>query len=91
MTVVPTATQLHLHSNGDASLLHPNAGAALGTPGLAALLLAQILPVFSVVAPCQPAGVPSAAAALGWSTGRLAVLGAMMELHHELSRVKADG
>ena len=39
---------------GGASLLHPNAAAALGTPGLAALLLPQILPVFSVVAPCHP-------------------------------------
>ena len=34
---------------GGASLLRPNAGAALGTPDLAALLLPQILPVFSVV------------------------------------------
>jgi len=42
------------HLAGGASLLHPNAAAALGTPGLAALLLPQILPVFSVVAPCHP-------------------------------------
>jgi hypothetical protein len=32
---------------GDASLLHPNAAAALGTPGLAALLGAQIFPIYS--------------------------------------------
>src|SRR5436309_13512820 len=32
------------HSTGAASLLHPNAAAALGTPRLAALLLPQILP-----------------------------------------------
>src|SRR5947208_9495907 len=52
---------------GDASPLHPNAAAALGTPARAALLLARILPVlpphranharrgprFSVVAPCR--------------------------------------
>ena len=45
------------HLAGGASLLHPNAAAALGAPGLAALLLPQILPVFSVVAPCHP-GAP---------------------------------
>src|SRR5712691_8337308 len=32
---------------------HPNAAAALGAPAPAALLLLQILPVFSVVAPCR--------------------------------------
>jgi len=42
------------HLAGGASLFHPNAGAALGTPELAALLLPHILPVFSVVAPCHP-------------------------------------
>jgi hypothetical protein len=31
--------QVRLHSAGTASLLHPNAAAALGTPGLAALFL----------------------------------------------------
>jgi hypothetical protein len=31
--------KVRLHSAGAASLLHPNAGAALGTPDLAALLL----------------------------------------------------
>src|SRR5439155_24614815 len=41
-----------LHSTGDAS-----------PP--AALLLAQIPPVFSVVAPCPRGGAPNAAAALG--------------------------
>src|SRR5438093_5934594 len=46
------AEKVWLHSTGDASPLHPNAAAALGTP-LAALLLAQMLPVFSVVAPCH--------------------------------------
>src|SRR5580704_3860097 len=44
--------KVQLHSAGAASLLHPNAAAALGTRGRAALLLAQILPVFSLVAPC---------------------------------------
>src|SRR5438477_627303 len=39
------AVKLQLHSAGAASLLHPNAAAALGAPGLAVLLLAQILPV----------------------------------------------
>src|SRR5947207_3855093 len=42
-----------LHSTSDASPSHPNAAAALGAPALAALLLLQILPVFSVVAPCR--------------------------------------
>src|SRR5216683_4195191 len=64
--------QLHLHSSGAASRLHANAAAALGTPGPAALLLPQILPVlpphranharrgprFSVVAPCQTGASP---------------------------------
>src|SRR5918996_1211089 len=39
---------------GGASLLHPNAAAALGTPGLAALLVAYILPVCALLAPCHP-------------------------------------
>src|SRR5947207_14009566 len=48
------------HSAADASPLHPNAAAALGTPVLAALLLPQIFPISSVVAPCQPrASAPS--------------------------------
>jgi len=47
-----------LHSTGDAS-------------PLAALLLAQILPVFSVVAPCRRGG-------------RLAPLGATPDFHHGL-------
>src|SRR5437899_2496866 len=42
------------NSPGGASLLHPNAAAALGTPGLAALLVAYILPVCALLAPCQP-------------------------------------
>src|SRR5438034_7650997 len=42
-----------LHSTSDASPSHPNAAAALGAPAPAALLLLQILPVFSVVAPCR--------------------------------------
>ena len=37
----------------DASLLHPNAAAALGTPGLAAFLVAYIRPVCALLAPCQ--------------------------------------
>ena len=76
-------------SAGDASPLHPNAAAALGPHGLAALLLPQIFPIlpphrasharrgprFSVVAPCHRGGAPNAAAALG-TPGRLAGLGA---------------
>ena len=51
--------QLTLHSTGDASPLHPSAQAcAPGTPVLAALLLLQILPVFSVVAPGQTGASP---------------------------------
>src|SRR5881628_3132638 len=42
------------NSPGGASLLHPNAAAALGTPGLAALLVAYILPVCALLAPCHP-------------------------------------
>src|SRR5687767_681552 len=42
-----------------------------GASRLAALLLPQILPVFSVVAPCP--GAPGAAPALGWSSGRRAL------------------
>src|SRR5437762_12289932 len=67
------------------------------TPALAALLLAQILPVlpprranharrgprFSVVAPCRRGGAPNAAAALG-TPGRLARLGATPDFHHGL-------
>src|SRR5439155_18249212 len=59
-----------LHSTSDAS-------------PLAALLLSQILPVFSVVAPCQRGGAPNAAAALG-TPGRLARLGATPDFHHGL-------
>src|SRR6266849_2717177 len=39
--------------DADASRLHPNAAAALGTPGLAALLVAYILPVCALLAPCH--------------------------------------
>jgi len=47
------------HSTSDASLLHPSAQAcAPGTPCLAALLLRQIFPIFSVVAPGQPGASP---------------------------------
>jgi hypothetical protein len=42
------------HLAGGASLLHASVAAASGAPGLAALLLAQIRPVFPVVAPCHP-------------------------------------
>src|SRR5206468_6306845 len=59
-----------LHSTSDAS-------------PLAALLLSQILPVFSVVAPCRRGGAPNAAAALG-TPGRLARLGATPDFHHGL-------
>jgi len=57
-----------LHSTGDASPLHPNAAAALGTP-LAALLLAQILPVFSVVAPCHRGASPVSVRRQTFTTG----------------------
>src|SRR5439155_21894196 len=45
-------------STGDASPAHPNAAAAVGTPAGAALLLLQILAVFSVVAPCPRGASP---------------------------------
>ena len=57
-----------LHSTNDASLLHPSAQAcAPGAPGLAALLLRRIFPIFSVVAPCQP-GASSVSVRRGTST-----------------------
>ncbi len=44
----------------DASLLHPNAAAALGTPELAALLVAYIVPLCALLAPCHSgASTPS--------------------------------
>src|SRR5712692_1026592 len=41
-------SEVRLHSAGDASLLHPNAAAALGAPGLAALLVGPILPMLVI-------------------------------------------
>jgi len=58
-----------LHSTGDASPPHPNAAAALGTPAPAALLLAQILPVFSVVAPCRRGASPVSVRRQTFTTG----------------------
>src|SRR5712691_9232357 len=72
-----------LHSTGEASPLHSNAAAALGTPGLAALLLLQILPVmpphrandtrrgprFSVVAPCHRRASPVSVRRQTFTTG----------------------
>src|SRR6266851_3317040 len=51
-------SEVRLHSAGDASLLHPNAAAALGAPGLAALLIAHMFPTCSLFAPCQPGASP---------------------------------
>src|SRR5438876_11153582 len=46
--------KVQLHSAGDESPLHPTAHSPRrGGPGLTALLLPQIFPIFSVVAPCQ--------------------------------------
>jgi hypothetical protein len=51
--------KLQLHSDGDASPLHPTAHSPRrGGPGLTALLLPQIFPIFSVVAPCQRGASP---------------------------------
>src|SRR5436190_9192008 len=50
--------KLQLHSAGAASLLHPNAAAALGAPGLAALLLVQILPVLHPPCTTRTVGTP---------------------------------
>src|SRR5438034_3521418 len=58
-----------LHSTGDASPSHPNAAAALGAPALAALLLPQILPVFSVVAPCHRGASPVSVRRRTFTTG----------------------
>ena len=61
-----------LHPNAVAALgapaLHPNAVAALGAPARAALLLHQIQPVFSVVAPC-PRGASSGSQRQTCTTG----------------------
>src|SRR2546422_11775261 len=65
------AVKVRLHSAGAASLLHPNAAAALGTPGLAALLLPQIFPIFSVVAPCQAGASPPSVRRRTCTTGCL--------------------
>ena len=57
-------------STGDASPPHPNAAAALGTPARAALLLAQILPVFSFVAPYRRGASPVSVRRQTFTTGR---------------------
>src|SRR5438093_10875471 len=52
--------KVQLHSAGDASPRHPTAHSPRrGGPGLTALLLPQIFPIFSVVVPCQPSASPS--------------------------------
>src|SRR5436190_3387491 len=51
--------KLQLHSAGDASHLHPNAAAALGAPGLAALLIAHMFPTCPLFAPCHPGASPA--------------------------------
>src|SRR5881409_3325696 len=56
-------------STGDASPPHPNAAAALGTPAGAALLLLQILAVFSVVAPCPRGASPVSVRRQTFTTG----------------------
>jgi len=71
--------QLHLHSNGDASPLHPNAAAALGTPALAALLLLKYSQYL-----VEDAFIPDILSRHALPSGRLAVLGATMDLHHGL-------
>src|SRR5438128_6365425 len=53
--------QLHLHSSGAASRL-------------AALLLPQIFPIFSVVAPCQPGASPPSVRRRTFTTGCYATL-----------------
>ena len=64
-----SVVKVRLHSAGAASRLHPNAGAALGTPGLAALLLVQIFLLFSLVAPCQPGASPASVRRLTFTAG----------------------
>ena len=89
--------KLQLHSAGAASLLHPNAAAALGTPGLAALLLVQILPVLhptvhkthggdpALRSSRRFAGGPHGADCAPWGGGgRIAALGATLDFHHGL-------
>src|SRR5437899_690952 len=51
-------SEVRWHSAGDASLLHPNAAAALGAPGLAALLTVHMFPTCSLFAPCQAGASP---------------------------------
>src|SRR6267142_1565684 len=47
----------------------PQRGCRVGDPGLAALLLAQILPVFSVVAPCHRGASPVSVRRQTFTTG----------------------
>src|SRR6266567_2558073 len=84
------------HSAGAASLLHPNAAAALGAPGLAALLLVQILPVLHPTVHNAHGGDPvlrSSRRSRGphgedcapWGGGgRIAALAATLDFHHGL-------
>ena len=64
--------KVRLHSAGDASPLPPQrAGktATLGAPGLTALLLPQIFPICSVVAPCHRGASPPSVRRRTFTTG----------------------
>ena len=94
--------KVQLHSAGAASLLHPNAAAALGTPGLAALLLVQILPVLHPTVHNTHGGDPavrSSRRSAGAPTARIvrreveegaSPPGATLDFHHELLDVSAS-
>src|SRR5438552_563745 len=79
--------KLRLHSAGD----HPRSTPPRrktrgGGPGLTALLLPQIFPIFSVVAPLRRGPHGADCAPWGGSSGRLAALGATPDFHHGLLR-----
>src|SRR5438093_11398880 len=77
--------KVQLHSAGDASPLHPTAHSPRrGGPGLTALLLHQIFPIFSVVAPLRRGPHGADFAPWGGSAGRLAALGATLDFHRGL-------
>src|SRR5438876_10034503 len=62
--------KVQLHSAGDASPLHPTAHSPRrGGPGLTALLLPQIFPIFSVVAPCHRGASPPSVRRRTFTTG----------------------
>jgi hypothetical protein len=88
--------KLQLHWAGGATLPHPTGAAALGAPGLAALLLVQILPVLhptvhethggdpahALVAPLRRGPHGADCAPWGGASGRIAALGATLDFHH---------